>query len=100
MLRIDSELHDALQRWADDDLRSLNRQIGYLLRAALSKRGVKLGLVRGSELADPRGLLEGTGKVHKHVPLRTAADLRRPGVKPLVTAAFKAWQDRQNARRP
>lgn len=40
LLRIDSELLDALQRWADEDLRSLNGQIEYLLRAALSKRGV------------------------------------------------------------
>jgi hypothetical protein len=41
LLRIDAELLDALQRWADDDLRSFNGQIEYLLRAALTKRGVK-----------------------------------------------------------
>ena len=34
-LRIDPELYDALQRWADDDLRSLNGQIEFLLRKAL-----------------------------------------------------------------
>ncbi len=43
LLRIDPELLNALQRWADEDLRSLNGQIEYLLRAALVKRGVKAG---------------------------------------------------------
>jgi hypothetical protein len=35
LLRIDRETLDALQRWADDDLRSLNGQIEFLLRRAL-----------------------------------------------------------------
>jgi hypothetical protein len=35
LLRIDREIMDALQRWADDDLRSLNGQIEFLLRNAL-----------------------------------------------------------------
>jgi hypothetical protein len=35
LLRIDRDIMDALQRWADDDLRSLNGQIEYLLRKAL-----------------------------------------------------------------
>jgi hypothetical protein len=37
LLRIDREVMDALQRWADDDLRSLNGQIEYLLRKALKE---------------------------------------------------------------
>ncbi|MFM8301488.1 MAG: Arc family DNA binding domain-containing protein [Gemmatimonadota bacterium] len=39
LLRTDPALLDALQRWADDDLRSLNAQIDFLLRAALAKAG-------------------------------------------------------------
>jgi hypothetical protein len=35
LLRVDRELLEALQRWADDDLRSLNGQIEFLLREAL-----------------------------------------------------------------
>jgi hypothetical protein len=35
LLRIDPAVLEALQRWADDDLRSLNGQIEYLLRRAL-----------------------------------------------------------------
>jgi len=34
-LRLDPATYDALQRWADADLRSLNGQIEYLLREAL-----------------------------------------------------------------
>ena len=41
LLRIDPEVLAAVQRWADDDLRSLNGQIEYLLRQALLKRGGK-----------------------------------------------------------
>ena len=39
LLRIDPALLDALQRWADDDLRSLNAQIEFLLRRALQQAG-------------------------------------------------------------
>ena len=39
LLRMDAELHQALQRWADDELRSLNGQIEFLLRRALKQRG-------------------------------------------------------------
>ncbi len=39
LLRTDRALLEALQRWADDDLRSLNAQIDVLLRAALAKAG-------------------------------------------------------------
>lgn len=35
LLRVDRELLDAVQRWAGDDLRSLNGQIEFLLRRAL-----------------------------------------------------------------
>jgi hypothetical protein len=39
LLRIDREVLDAVQRWADDDLRSLNAQIEFLLRGALRSEG-------------------------------------------------------------
>jgi len=39
LLRIDKELLDAVQRWADDDLRSVNAQIEFLLRDALRRSG-------------------------------------------------------------
>jgi hypothetical protein len=39
LLRIDEEVLTAVQRWADDDLRSLNAQIDFLLRKALKDAG-------------------------------------------------------------
>jgi hypothetical protein len=39
LLRLDPVLLDALQRWAADDLRSLNAQIEFLLRRALADAG-------------------------------------------------------------
>ena len=38
-LRINAQVLDAVQRWSDDELRSLNAQIEYLLRDALRKAG-------------------------------------------------------------
>ena len=39
LIRIDPALLDALERWADDELRSLNAQIEFLLRDALVREG-------------------------------------------------------------
>ena len=47
-----------------------------------------------AEVADPKHLLEGSGKVHRHVALRRVADLDRAGVKALLRAAHGAWRQR------
>ena len=39
LVRLDPALHEALQRWADADLRSVNAQIEFLLRRALVEHG-------------------------------------------------------------
>jgi hypothetical protein len=39
LLRLDPETHAALQRWAADDLRSVNAQVEFLLRRALVEAG-------------------------------------------------------------
>lgn len=39
LLRIDPKIMEALKKWADDDLRSVNGQVEYVLRAALIKAG-------------------------------------------------------------
>ncbi len=39
LLRLDPAVHDALARWAADDLRSVNAQIEYALRMALKSAG-------------------------------------------------------------
>jgi len=56
LLRIDPEVLDALQRWAADELRSVNSQIEYLLRRDLRDAG-RLGRNAPSrkEKRSPRG---------------------------------------------
>lgn len=39
LVRLDPALHAALQRWASDDLRSLNAQVEYVLRRAVRDAG-------------------------------------------------------------
>lgn len=51
-LRINADVLSAAQRWADDELRSLNAQIEYVLRDALRKAG---RLPAGDRQAPPEG---------------------------------------------
>ena len=51
LIRIERDVLDAVQRWANDDLRSLNAQIEFLLRRALRDSG-RLG--GGEEPGAPR----------------------------------------------
>ncbi|RKT53129.1 hypothetical protein [Saccharothrix australiensis] len=39
LLRLDPAVHDALTRWANDELRSTNAQIEFILRRALAEAG-------------------------------------------------------------
>jgi hypothetical protein len=48
---------------------------------------INLIFSQGAQLPDPQGLLEGTGKLARHIKLKTLADVERPGVKALVKAA-------------
>lgn len=43
LVRLDPAVHDALSRWAADDLRSTNAQIEFVLRRALAEAGRLLG---------------------------------------------------------
>lgn len=38
-LRIDPDIWDAIQRWADDEMRSANAQVEWILRDALKRAG-------------------------------------------------------------
>ena len=67
---------------------------GLLCTLLLSKNGLKLGISHGSELPDPKQLMQGSGKVHRHVQLRTKNDLKQLGLKPLLKAALAAWKKR------
>lgn len=43
LLRIDADLWEEIQRWAEDDLRSVNGQIEYILRRAVSSHRREMG---------------------------------------------------------
>ena len=49
---------------------------------------VNLGFYQGALLADPKRLLEGTGKGLRHVKIRSLAEVGRPAVRALVAAAL------------
>ena len=53
-LRIDKRLYDALERWAADDLRSVNAQIEFLLRDSLRRAG-RLPGARDDRASGPSG---------------------------------------------
>jgi hypothetical protein len=92
---------------ADETVDAKDRVIGYGFGAGyagvictiiLSKTGAKLGLVRGAELPDPKRLLEGSGRVHRYVQIRSVADLEKPGLRPLLKASHTAWKRRREGR--
>ena len=70
---------------------------GVLFTLIMSQTGVKLGIFRGAELPDPKHLMAGAGKVHRHVQLRSVDDLKRPGLTPLLKAAVSAWRKRNRS---
>ena len=70
---------------------------GFVCTLILSQTGVKLGIARGAELPDPNHLMVGSGKVHRHVQLRSAADLARPGLEQLIKDALSACRKRNAA---
>ena len=55
LMRIDPALWRELERWAADDLRSVNGQVEYILREALRRRGVRVSGAAGSDAAAPDG---------------------------------------------
>jgi len=65
----------------------------------LGRHGVKIGIPYSAAFEDPSRLLEGTGKVHRHVAIQSAGDLGRPGLSELLAASHEAQKRRTpNAR--
>jgi hypothetical protein len=56
---------------------------------APAKAHVSLGFNYGAELPDPAELLEGTGKLFRHVKLLSKDDLRKPALRKLIAAATR-----------
>ena len=63
-----------------------------------SKKGIKLGLYRGSELPDPEKMLTGSGKVHRYVDIKSQDDIRSRALKQLLKEAIKAWKSRKKTK--
>jgi hypothetical protein len=64
----------------------MSEQVCYI---APFKSYVNLGFYKGAELPDPDGLLEGTGKLLRHMKVKRLEDLERPGVRRLLLAAME-----------
>jgi hypothetical protein len=58
---------------------------------------VNVGLFRGAELADPKGLLEGTGKVMRHVKLSPERDVDTAALTKLIETAYDDMKRRLKA---
>jgi hypothetical protein len=63
-----------------------------------SKKGIKLGFYKGSELPDPESLLTGSGKVHRYVEIKSEKDIRSRAIKQLVKEAIKSWKKRKQTK--
>ena len=61
------------------------------------KAHVNVGFFRGAELADPAGLLEGTGKYMRHVKLRPDCDIDAIALKDLIESAYLDMKQRLEA---
>lgn len=55
---------------------------------------VNVGFLRGSELRDPAGLLEGAGKLGRHVKLRPSEPVDSEGLAALITEAYRNIKQR------
>jgi hypothetical protein len=59
---------------------------------AVFKEHVNVGFFRGAELADPNGLLEGTGKSMRHVKLRPDRTIDEAAMSALIRSAYADMQ--------
>jgi hypothetical protein len=61
-----------------------------------AKTWVTLGIAWGAELPDPQGLMEGAGKVHRHVKLKSESGLKAPALEALLKASLARWEGQQS----
>jgi hypothetical protein len=58
------------------------------------KAHVNVGFFRGAEIADPEGLLEGTGKFMRHVKLKPGSDVDTSALERLIDTAYTDMRER------
>jgi hypothetical protein len=61
------------------------------------KAHVNVGFFRGAEIADPKGLLEGTGRFMRHVKLRPGGNFNAAALAKLVETAYSDMKERVQA---
>jgi len=59
---------------------------------------VNVGFFRGAEIADPDGLLEGTGKFMRHVKFRPGRDVNATALRKLIETAYSDMKGRLQAK--
>ena len=105
------DLRSITQRWFEfmrgcgDDVRELLHDghptacVGDVAFAYVNafKAHVDVGFFRGAEIADPEGLLEGTGKFMRHVKLRPGRDFNAAALMKLVETAYSDMKERVQA---
>jgi hypothetical protein len=69
-------------RYRQDDL--------YVVAVGNYPRWISVFFFRGGELDDPDAVLEGTGKLMRHIKLREPKDASRPALKRMLGRAFRA----------
>ena len=61
-----------------------------------SKKGVKLGFYKGTDLPDPDKLLEGTGKISRYVDIKSIEQVKSASLMNLIKNALTAYRQRMN----
>jgi hypothetical protein len=64
---------------------AMKDMFGYI---AMASRHVNLGFCRGALIPDPDQVLEGEGRLMRHIKFRTERDLQRAFVRPHIRAAW------------
>ncbi len=59
-----------------------------------SKKGLKLGFNRGTELPDPDKLLEGNGKISRYVVIKSEEQIQSDAIKDLLKNALKLYHEK------
>jgi hypothetical protein len=57
-----------------------------------SKKGLKLGFNRGTQLPDPDMLLEGTGRISRYVPIQSMEQINSKPLEELIDSALSAYK--------
>ena len=61
-----------------------------------SKKGVKLGFYKGTDLPDPDKLLEGTGKISRYIDIKSIEQVKSASLMNLIKNALTAYRQRMN----